>query len=173
MINRYHLITLTVLISDHLTKWIVRSTIDPYQTIELIPNYLRLSCVRNSGVAFGFFADVESPLKPYILAAVAIVAIVIILVYSRRVPLQRTLLQIALAITLSGILGNFIDRIVHGFVIDFIEFHIYESFYWPTFNVADSSITIGIALLLIDTIKNPEMDKAKRQAAVDNAQQHK
>ena len=60
---------------------------------------------------------------------------------------------------MGGILGNFTDRIAHGYVVDFIEFHIKEIFHWPTFNVADSAITIGIALLLIDTVKNPESEQ--------------
>jgi signal peptidase II len=159
MKNKYYLITLLVLIVDHLTKWIVRTQMDVHDAIDIIPNYLRISYVRNSGVAFGLFADIQSVWKPYILAAMAVVAVIVILIYSARMPLNRTLLQLALAITLGGILGNFTDRIMHGFVVDFIEFHVKESFHWPTFNVADSAITIGIALLLIDTVKNPEMDE--------------
>jgi len=60
---------------------------------------------------------------------------------------------------MGGILGNFVGRIVRGCVVDFIEFHIHESFYWPNFNIADSAITIGIALLLIDTVRNPGIDE--------------
>ncbi len=159
MKNKYYLLTLAVLILDHFTKWLVRSRMDLHDAIDIIPNYLRLSYVRNSGVAFGLFADIQSAWKPYVLAAMAVVAVVVILIYSSRMPFNRTLLQLALAVTMGGILGNFTDRIMHGFVVDFIEFHIYESFHWPTFNIADSAITIGIALLLIDTVKNPEMEE--------------
>ncbi len=60
---------------------------------------------------------------------------------------------------MGGILGNFVDRILQGYVVDFIEFHIRDNFYWPTFNVADSAITVGIGLLLIDAVKNPEPDE--------------
>jgi signal peptidase II len=74
-------------------------------------------------------------------------------------PSNRILLQIALASTMGGILGNFTDRIMNGFVVDFIEFHLRDQFHWPTFNVADSAIAVGIALLLIDTIKNPETEE--------------
>ena len=156
MKQKYYAISLFVLLLDHLTKWAVRANMDLHSAIELVPNYLNLSYVRNSGVAFGLLADIESVWKPYILAAIAVLAVVVILVYSSRMPLTRKLLQVALAIILGGILGNFLDRIVHGFVVDFIEFHIYDSFHWPNFNVADSAITIGIALLLLDTIKNSE-----------------
>jgi signal peptidase II len=156
MKQKYYAITLFVLLLDHLTKSAVRANMNFDSAIELVPNFLRLSYVQNSGVAFGLLADIESVWKPYLLAAMAVVAVVVILVYSSRTPLARTLLQVALAVILGGILGNFLDRIVHGFVVDFIEFHIYDSFYWPNFNVADSAITIGIALLLLDTVKNSE-----------------
>jgi signal peptidase II len=159
MRNRFYLLTAGVLILDHLTKWLVRTQMDLHDAIELIPNLLRLSYVRNSGVAFGLFADLQSVWKPYVLAGMAVIAVAVILVYSSRTPTNRVLLQVALAITMGGILGNFADRVMHGFVVDFIEFHYKELFYWPTFNVADSAISIGIALLLIDTVKNPELEE--------------
>ena len=147
--NKYYGIALLILIIDHVTKWIVRTTLDPALARDIIPGYLCLSYVHNSGVAFGFFDRIESAWKPYVLAAMAIVAIVAIFLYSARMPRDRKLLQLALAITMGGILGNFADRIIYGYVVDFIEFHIHEVFHWPTFNVADSAITIGIALLLL------------------------
>ncbi len=156
MKRKYCAISIVILLLDHLTKWLVRNYLDPKNPIEIIPSYLRLTHVQNWGVAFGFFADFHAPWKPYVLAAMAVLAVAVILIYSARMPSNRTLLQLALAVTAGGILGNFTDRIIHGFVTDFIEFHVKEAFHWPTFNVADSAITIGIALLLIDTVKNPE-----------------
>jgi signal peptidase II len=161
MRNRYYLLALSVFILDHFTKWLVRSRMELHEAIELIPGYARISYVRNSGVAFGLFADIQSVWKPYILASMAVIAVVVILMYSARMPSNRVLLQLALAITLGGILGNFTDRILHGFVVDFIELHIQEVFHWPTFNVADSAITIGIALLLVDTVKHPEIEETE------------
>ncbi len=159
MKNKFYLVTLAVLVLDHLTKWLVSARLDARFPIEIVPDYLRLSYIRNSGVAFGLFQDIQSVWKPYLLAGMAVVAVIVILVYSSRTPLNRTMLQIALTLTMGGILGNFMDRVVHGYVVDFIEFHIKESFYWPTFNLADSAITVGIALLLIDTVKNPEPEE--------------
>jgi signal peptidase II len=161
MRNRYYLLALSVFLLDHFTKWLVRSRMELHEAIELIPGYARISYVRNSGVAFGLFADIQSIWKPYILASMAVIAVVVILMYSARMPSNRVLLQLALAITLGGILGNFTDRILHGFVVDFIELHIQEVFHWPTFNVADSAITIGIALLLVDTVKHPEVEETE------------
>jgi signal peptidase II len=167
MKNKYYLITLLILIVDYLTKWLVRTQLSVESRIELIPEYLRLRYVENSGVAFGYFDTVHSTWKPYILGAMAVLAVVIIFLYSSRTSSKRVLLQTALAITVSGILGNLFDRIVRGYVVDFIEFHIHESFYWPAFNVADSAITVGIALLLIDTVRSPAIEKVPGHPTID------
>ena len=169
MKGKFILITLGVLILDHLTKVRISSSMSIFDAIEIIPGYLRISYVRNSGVAFGLFDGHPSPWKPYLLAAMAVVAVVVIVVYSWHMPSARVLLQSALAVTAGGILGNFIDRVMHGSVVDFIEFHIRDSFHWPTFNVADSAITIGIALLLIDALKHPDPDVSPEDA--DSVQQ--
>jgi signal peptidase II len=161
---KYYLIALLVVVLDHITKWIVSLRL-PNNPIEIIPGYLRLSLVFNSGVAFGFFNTGNYAWKPYVLAALAIVALAVIFLYGRHMPLERKLLQCGLAITSGGILGNFIDRIWRGYVVDFVEFHVHESFYWPNFNVADSAITIGIALLLIDTICNPGLGEIAEPTA--------
>ena len=165
MRNKYYSVAFIVLLVDFLTKWIVRVRLDPNQSVEIIPGYLRLSYWENSGVAFGLFDAVTSVWKPYILAALAIAAVMVIVVYSAHMPPERKLLRVSLAVIIGGILGNFADRIVRGYVIDFIDFHIYDTFHWPTFNVADSAITIGIALLLIDTVKNPAVEPAVKKDA--------
>lgn len=165
MKNRYFLVALLILIVDLATKWIARAELNGHKPIDIIPGFLRLSYANNSGVAFGFFDTIDSSWKPYILAAMAVAAVAAILIYASRVPSNRIFLQLALAITMGGILGNLIDRIVRGYVIDFVEFHIHESFYWPTFNVADSAITIGIALLLIDAVITPSAEETDGRPA--------
>jgi signal peptidase II len=167
MRNKYYLIALLILVIDQVTKWIARTSLAGSSAVEIIPGYLRLSYASNTGVAFGLFHDVNSAWKPYILGALAIVAIVVIFIYGKRTSPDRNLLHWALAITMGGILGNFVDRVFNGYVVDFIEFHIHETFYWPTFNVADSAISIGIALLLIDTVKNPAPDGVAGQSTAD------
>ncbi len=167
MRNKYYLISLLILILDHVSKWIVQATLASGRSIDIIPGYLSLSLVHNTGVAFGLFDEMESAWKPYVLSGLAIVAVAAILIYSTRMPGDRKLLQLALSIIMGGILGNFADRIFRGYVVDFIEFHIQESFYWPNFNVADSAISIGIALLLIDTVKNPATEEISEQPSPD------
>jgi len=161
----FYLVACLVWVLDFASKCAIKAWLDPRQPVDLIPGYLRLSYVENTGVAFGLFADVQSEWKPYVLAAMAVLAVTVILIYSARLPRRRLLLQVALPVTLGGILGNFVDRVAHGFVVDFVELHLREVFHWPTFNVADSAITIGICLLLIDTVRNPERDGAAEEEA--------
>ncbi len=167
MKNGNYAIALLILLVDYATKWIVRVRLDPNQTVELVPGFLRFSYWENSGVAFGLFNSVVSDWKPYVLAAMAFVAVIAIVAYSAHVPAERKLLRFSLSVIVGGILGNFVDRIFRGYVIDFIDFHIYDSFHWPTFNAADSAITIGIALLLIDTVKNPPVKEDRVQAETE------
>ncbi len=162
--GKFLLITLLVLLLDHLAKYRVSTTLDENEILEIIPGYLRISYVHNSGVAFGYLSQSPLPWQPYLLAGLAIVAVVVILIYSSRMPAQRVLLQVALAVTMGGILGNLTDRLLHGSVVDFIDVHINDVFHWPTFNIADSAITIGIALLLIDTMRHPEREVSHEEA---------
>jgi len=162
MKRKSYLIAVLILILDQATKWLASARLDGHEAIEIIPGYLRLSFIRNSGVAFGLFTEVQSAWKPIILSLLAVAAIIVIVVYSRRMTSSRILLRVALAIIMGGILGNLADRLVHGSVVDFIEFHVHESFYWPTFNVADSAITIGIALLLMDALRNPQGGESRK-----------
>jgi signal peptidase II len=170
MKNRYYQVALLILVIDYATKWAVRVKLSPHEPVDIIPGYLRLSYWENSGVAFGLFNEVASFWKPYVLAAMAIIAVIIIILYSAHMPANRKLLQMALAIMTGGILGNFVDRIVRGYVIDFIDFHILDVYTWPTFNAADSAITIGIALLLIDTVRNPATEETAAQPTVHSPQ---
>jgi signal peptidase II len=169
MKKNHYLIVLLIIVFDHITKWLAGSMLDRSRVIEIIPGYLRFSYVENSGVAFGLFNNVESAWKPFVLAAMAVVAVTAIIFYGTRLPRERILLQLALALCMGGIIGNFIDRITRGYVVDFIEFHIHKAFHFPNFNIADSAITIGISLLLIDTMKNPSSEGSRQSAVGDSS----
>ena len=158
MKRKFLLVALAVFVLDHLTKQLVSASPSLHRGVDIIPGFFRLSYVLNSGVAFGIFQESQSAWKPYLLAGLAVLAVVVIMIYSSRMPSDRTLLQAALAVTMGGILGNFIDRLLRGSVVDFIELHIRDSFHWPTFNIADSAITVGIALLMIDALKHPDRE---------------
>jgi signal peptidase II len=156
MKGKFLLVTLIVFALDHLTKYLVSVSPSLHRGVDIIPGFFSLSYVLNSGVAFGIFQESQSAWKPYLLSGLAVLAVVVIAIYSSRMPSDRLLLQLALAVTMGGILGNFTDRILRGSVVDFIELHIKDSFHWPTFNIADSAITIGIALLMVDALRHPD-----------------
>ena len=153
----WFLIAPFVLLLDYLTKiWAIAALKTPRRSIEVISGFFDFSYAENTGVAFGFFDSVEYAWKTYLLAAPAILAVAAIVFYYHKSPSGRKLLHSALALTTGGILGNLGDRIFRGYVVDFIEWHIRDSFYWPNFNIADSAICVGIALLIIDAFKNPD-----------------
>jgi signal peptidase II len=130
-----------VLALDQLTKWLVLRELGPGGTrdsVTVIPGVLELIFVRNSGAAFGIFQGGSG-----ILTVLALLAIAFLLIYFIRSAAEDWVLTVALALMLGGALGNIVDRFQHGYVVDWIDFP-----RWPTFNVADSAITVGVTLLV-------------------------
>ncbi len=155
-----------VLLIDQISKALVLAHLgpgDPVREIVLIPGVLRLFYVENTGAAFGLFQG-KNPL----LAVLALVVVVILAVWFRAL-VASWLGAVALGLQLGGALGNLIDRFRHGFVVDFIDFS-----FWPTFNIADSAITVGV-LLLIGLLVWPEKTRVpvegSRPERID-AEQH-
>ena len=154
---RWLWLTLAVVFLDRATKAWIGSRPEDYFPHVLIPRFLELVRARNPGIAFSFFADASSPATRYLLifGAVLIIAIIAwLLVASRHLhPVSAA----GLALLLAGATGNVTDRIVHGTVTDFLQvwlhflpWHIFNP--WPAFNVADSSVTIGAALIVFDVL---------------------
>lgn len=130
-----------------------------HESISLIPNLFQLVHVRNTGAAFGIGANAESRIVPFLLNAGAIAVFVVVVVYALRTAVTDRLLQIALHLILGGAIGNLIDRFRLGYVVDFLDVYVNvggQPHHWPAFNVADSAICIGIALLFLDMRKKPE-----------------
>ncbi|HEY2933918.1 MAG TPA: signal peptidase II [Acidobacteriota bacterium] len=130
--------------------------------IEVIPYFFRLSLVHNYGIAFGFFSyQSSSRLKSILLISVAVLALISVAAYAFKPSSHRRLQQLALGLLMGGILGNLADRALHSYVVDFLEFNLYF-FKFPTFNIADSGITVGVGLLLLETFlekQNPEEER--------------
>jgi len=139
-----------VLATDLLTKWWVASSSFP-RSRAVIDGFFMIDYVQNEGIAFGLFHSLQSTWKPVILSAMALAAVAIVLIYIWRTPVRERLLFVALGLLLGGILGNFLDRLRHGYVVDFLKLHWRESFSWPTFNIADAAITIGVILIIYDS----------------------
>ncbi len=121
--------------------------------IEVISGFFKLSLVHNHGIAFGLFDHGSShPIKSLILISVAIIALAAVISYAIKTPPGAVGSHVGLGFLLGGILGNLIDRILQSYVVDFLEFNLYF-FKFPTFNLADAGITIGIGLLMLETLR--------------------
>jgi signal peptidase II len=158
---RYRLFAVTsaiVLILDQASKFYIDSRFRLYESVTVIENFFNIVHVRNQGAAFGFLSD--SPFRLPFFITVALVAAGAIIWYMHHLRADQRLLQFALSLVFAGAIGNLIDRIRLGEVIDFIDVHWYQ-YHWPAFNVADSAITVGVTLLLIDMWR--EERQAKRQ----------
>ncbi|MEY3282826.1 MAG: signal peptidase II [Acidobacteriota bacterium] len=148
----YLLISLLILVLDQATKHWATISLRPVVLMEILPGFLRFTYATNRGVAFSLFADSEMDIR-YILAGISLLAAIFVLLYQWRVPVRMVRLNLALSLMLAGIVGNLIDRIRLGEVIDFIDLHWQDKYTWPTFNVADAAICIGAGLLALQMIK--------------------
>ena len=148
-----------VLFLDRISKSSIVTRFDLGQPAPVIDGLFNITYVQNTGVAFGILNAFSSPAKVFFLCLVAGIAAVVVIIYSLRNDPRNKLLQGALALVLAGALGNLYDRIRLGYVIDFLEFHA-RGYYWPSFNVADTSITIGVMLLAWEIFRNEAPGRA-------------
>jgi signal peptidase II len=155
----YLILAAAVIVLDIWTKALVLARIDLHETIPIIPNFFQLVHVRNTGAAFGIGANASSRLVPLLLNFGAIAVFFVVVVYALRSAVSDRLLQTGLHLILGGAIGNLLDRFRFGYVVDFLDVYV-GSKHWPAFNVADSAICIGIALLFLDMRKKPETESA-------------
>jgi signal peptidase II len=147
---RYLLVSLAVVVVDQWTKWLVEIHLTHHMAQPIVPGLLNLTYVRNTGVAFGLFAA-HGVSTSWLLTGLGLVALSAVSVYfGFASPHDRGLL-VALALVVGGAVGNLIDRIASGAVTDFIDVYV-VSHHWPSFNVADAAISIGIVLMAIDSL---------------------
>jgi signal peptidase II len=142
-------IALLVVVADQLTKWWAVSSLELYQRLPLIEG-LNLTLVYNPGAAFSFLSDAGG-WQRWFFSALALGVSLFITLWLLRMPGGQRWLATALALVLGGAVGNLIDRIRIGEVIDFIDLY-YQHWHWPAFNVADSAISVGAVMLLIDAL---------------------
>ena len=148
VLRRGLLIALVVIALDQASKWwILLFVMNPPQLIEIVPVF-NLVLTWNRGVSFGLF-DTNSPASPWILSILAVAIVGVLLHWMRRA--EGKLIPLALGLIVGGAIGNVIDRLVHGAVVDFLDVH-WGTYHWPAFNVADSGITVGAVLLIADSL---------------------
>jgi len=142
---------------DQVTKYFVHVGFHLYERVVVIPDFLNITLVTNEGTAFGLF----NALGPKTLFVISIVALVVMLFVYVRHSLRNVEVAYGLALVAGGAIGNQFDRVRLGYVIDFIDFHYYDRFVWPTFNFADVVICIGVALMLFGLLRRTVEQGAK------------
>jgi len=147
---------LLVLVADQVTKQVVIANMQLFDSIELLP-FFNFTYVRNYGAAFSFLSDAGG-WQRWFFTLIAVVISCVLAVWLARNSKTQLKLNLALSLVLAGAIGNLIDRSVYGYVIDFLHLY-YQNWHYPAFNVADSAICIGAALLIWDSFSNDEVKK--------------
>lgn len=155
---RWLWISVAVIALDLLTKWIALNQLQLHQQLPVIDGLFSFTLAYNPGAAFSFLASAGG-WQRWFFTAIAVGVSAMLLVWLARLPTSKRLEPIALALILGGAVGNLYDRIMHGHVVDFILVHWQQSWFFPAFNIADSAITVGAALLILDMfVSKPAKD---------------
>jgi signal peptidase II len=147
--SRWLWLSVIVVVLDQLTKRWILETLQLFERIELLP-FLDITHLRNEGAAFSLLSQASGWQRWFFIAVAAGVSVAIV-IWLRRLPARgQWLLAVGLSLILGGAIGNVIDRVLYGYVVDFVFFN-YERWYFPAFNVADSAITVGAAMIILDS----------------------
>jgi signal peptidase II len=144
-------VPLVVVAVDQLTKELVRRSLDLHASTTVIPGLLDFTHVRNTGAAFGILDAADLPYKTVLIAAIASAGLIGVAIYSASLSSHQLAARIGLALIVGGAAGNLIDRIWAGYVVDFVDVYWRDYHFWA-FNVADSAITIGVAIMILDML---------------------
>lgn len=144
-------LVLSIVVSDQVTKALVRRALELHESVTLVPDLLALTRVHNTGAAFGMFNAMEFPGKTIVLTAVATLALIGVAWYAASIPMTDRLARFGVACILGGAIGNLIDRATAGYVLDFVDAS-WQGWHFWAFNVADAAITIGVILMILDLV---------------------
>jgi len=144
--HRWLWLSLVIVALDQVSKQLVEASLMVYETIPILP-YFNLTLAYNEGAAFSFLSD-QGGWQRWFFTLVAAVVVIVLGVWLSRLKHER-LLAVSLSLVIGGALGNLLDRLFIGHVIDFLDFF-YQSYHWPAFNVADMAITLGVVLMFVD-----------------------
>jgi signal peptidase II len=153
------LLLVGVVILDQLSKWWISVNFSLYETREVIPGFFNITFVTNTGAAFGLLAGWDTVWRQVFFVSVSLLALVALFFAYRHFRSEGRLAVYGLALVAGGAVGNLIDRLRFGRVIDFLDFYL-GTYHWPAFNVADAGITIGVGLLLLSSFLHGRKEKA-------------
>jgi signal peptidase II len=142
---------LAVIVLDQLTKRVIRDYVNVRESIPIVDGFVSIVHARNPGAAFSFLADAPAWFRQPFFVSITVMAIAVVLYVISRLPVEDRLMRTALGGVLGGAVGNLIDRLRYGEVTDFIDIH-WHSHHWPAFNVADSSITIAVGAVVLNSL---------------------
>ncbi len=152
--KKWYLFLITfIIIFDQLSKLVIRTNFKLYEQLDVIKGFIKIIYVKNTGVIWGLFSNSANNLIPILITGLSIVALITVIYIFIKTSDSCKLELISLSFITGGAIGNIIDRTMLGFVVDFIDVYI-KSYHWPTFNVSDSFISVGIILLLISVLRN-------------------
>ncbi|MCB0415668.1 MAG: signal peptidase II [Bdellovibrionales bacterium] len=168
MVNRKYLILIAIagliIALDQLTKLYIHTNFSLSQSLTVIENYFNITYVRNRGAAFGFLSGSDPAFRKIFFLSMPPIALIVILYFLHGVKQNDTLQIFALSSVFGGAIGNYIDRIRYGYVIDFLDFH-YHGHAWPAFNVADCAIVCGVTVLFLILAKEAKEEKQRKLLA--------
>ncbi|MGD8483342.1 MAG: signal peptidase II [Thioalkalispiraceae bacterium] len=157
-------IALVVIVLDQITKQLASNLLEMYQPVALMPMF-NWTLMHNTGAAFSFLSD-QAGWQRWFFTLIALLVSAVLIAWTSKLKANEKGQAIAFALVLGGALGNVIDRIAYGYVIDFIDVY-YKQWHWPAFNIADSAISIGVVLLIIESFR-----QHKREGAGEGETKH-
>lgn len=149
---KYLWLSLAIIIADQISKTVMVNWLDLYETVPVLP-FFNLTLAHNTGAAFSFLAGAGGWQRWFFVVLAAVISLVLI-IWMKRLAQTAKLEAISLALIIGGAIGNVIDRLIYGYVIDFLDVYV-GNYHWPAFNIADSAICIGAVLLIIDSFRKP------------------
>ena len=144
-------IVAVIVVLDQATKALVKAKLPLHESMTVIPGFFDLTHVRNTGAAFGMLDNTNFTYKPAVMVIVALIALGAVASYALTLPATQRIARLGLALILGGAVGNLIDRAIAGYVVDFVDVYWRGVHFWA-FNVADSAITVGVVLMLLDVV---------------------
>lgn len=142
-----------ILVADRVTKVLAERSLSMGSPVEVIPGFFQLTLVHNTGMAFGLLGGVSIPGKALLLTGVSVGLLVAIVWFAWRAGPLSGMTVFGIAAMLSGAIGNILDRLLYGYVVDFFDFYI-GSAHWPAFNIADAMICTGVGLLVVESVRD-------------------
>ncbi|MEM7645755.1 MAG: signal peptidase II, partial [Pseudomonadota bacterium] len=155
-------VSVVVIALDQITKNYILGAFQYGESVDVIKNYFNITYVRNYGAAFGMLGKVQANIRDTFFLLMPPFAMTVILVMLRMAKPSEHIRKIALCAVFAGAMGNYIDRLRFGYVVDFLDFHYHSTWAWPAFNVADMSIVCGVTALILLELFAPTDDEEKK-----------